>query len=65
MIYLFDEGDERVILEERARNQHKANLMSKTCMQQGKRQEAASWAKSAKQIGIFIILLKGVFQHKN
>jgi hypothetical protein len=65
MTYLFDEDDERAILEEKTRNQRKAKLISQTYMQQGKSQQAASWAKSADGIGDFVALLKGAFQHKN
>jgi hypothetical protein len=65
MTYLFDDDDERAILEEKIRNQRKAKLISQAYMQQGKAQRAASWAKSADRIGDFIVLLKGAFQHKN
>ena len=65
MTHLFDEDDERAILEEKIRNQHKARLISQAYIEQGKSQQAASWAKSADQIGDFIMLLKRAFQHKN
>jgi hypothetical protein len=65
MTYLFDEDDELAILNEKIRNQRKAKLISQTYMQQGKPQQAANWAKSADQIGDFIMLLKRVFQYKN
>jgi hypothetical protein len=65
MTYLFDEDDERAILEERIRNQRKAKLISQAYMQQGRPQQAASWARSVDRIGDFIMLLKGAFQHKN
>jgi hypothetical protein len=65
MTYLFDEDDERAILEEKTRNQHKAKLISQTYMQQGKTHRASSWAKSADRIGDLVVLLKGAFQHKN
>jgi hypothetical protein len=65
MIYLFDEDDELAILNEKIKNQRKAKLISQAYMQQGKPQQAASWAKSADRIGDFIMLLKGVFQYKN
>jgi len=65
MIYLFDEDDELAILNEKIKNQRKAKLISQAYMQQGKPQQAASWAKSADRIGNFIMLLKGVFQYKN
>jgi hypothetical protein len=65
MTYLFDEDDERAILEERIRNQRKAKLISQAYMQQGRPQRAESWARSADRIGDFIMLLKGTFRHKN
>jgi len=65
MTYLFDEDDELAILNEKIKNQRKAKLISQAYMQQGKPQQAASWAKSADRIGDFIMLLKGVFQYKN
>lgn len=65
MTYMFDEDDELVILNEKIQNQRKAKLISEAYMQQGKSEQAASWAKSADQIGDFIMLLKGVFQYKN
>jgi hypothetical protein len=65
MTYPFDDDDERAILEEKIRNQRKAELISQAYMQQGKTQRAARWAKSVEQIGDLIVLLKGAFQSKN
>jgi len=65
MTYLFDEDDERAILEEKIRNQRKAKLISQAYMEQGKSQRAASWARLADRIGDLIMLLKGAFQHKS
>jgi hypothetical protein len=65
MTYLFDDDDERAILEEKIRNKRKAELISQAYMQQGKTQRAASWARSVDQIGDLIVLLKGAFQNKN
>ncbi len=61
MKYLFDQDDEQAVLDELARNQRKAELTSQTCTQRGQPRRAASWARSARQIGDRLILLGGVF----
>lgn len=65
MKHLFDQDDERGVLDELTRNQRKAELFSQACTEQGQPRQAASWAKSARQIGQRVTLLEGVFQHKN
>jgi hypothetical protein len=65
MKYIFDEDDERVVLDGLARNQRIAVQFIQICTQRGQRKQAASWAKSARQIGQRITLLEGAFQHKN
>jgi hypothetical protein len=61
MRYLFDQDDERAVLDELTRNQHKAELTSQACTQRGQPRQAASWARSARQIGDRLMLLKGAF----
>jgi hypothetical protein len=65
MRYLLDQDDEQSVLEGLARNQHKAELIRQSCIQQGKPQRAVSWAKSAQQISERIMLLTETFKRKN
>ncbi len=65
MRYLFDQDDERAVLDELSRNQRKSEALAHTCGQQGKPKQAASWEASAQRIGNKIVLLEQAFQHKN
>jgi hypothetical protein len=65
MKHLFDQDDERAVLDELTRNQQKAELLGQAYKQQGQPKTAASWIVSAQQIGCKIELLAGIFQHKN
>lgn len=65
MRHLIDQDDEQAVLNELARNQRKAELISRVCLERGKVKSAANWATSAQRIGHRLVLLKGVFQHKN
>ncbi len=61
MKYLFDQDDERGVLDELARNQRRAELFSQACTERGQPRQAANWAQSARQIGDRFTLLKGAF----
>lgn len=65
MQYLFDQDDERAVLEGLARNQHKAELISQVHEQRGQTRQAANWAKAAQRVAFKIELLAGIFKHKN
>lgn len=65
MRYLFDQDDERAVLNELTRNQHKAELFSQACTQRGQPRQAASWAASAQRISRKAVLLEGAFQRRN
>ncbi len=61
MRHLFDQDDEQAVLDELARNQHRAELASQACTRRGQPGQAVSWAKSARQISNRLMLLKGAF----
>jgi hypothetical protein len=61
MRHLLNQDDEQAVLDELAHNQHRAELTSQACARRSQPQQAASWAKSARQIGDRIMLLKEAF----
>lgn len=65
MRYLFDQDDERAVLDELSRNQHKAEVVGRSCIRLGQTKTASRWADSAQQIAAKIKLLEYIFQHKN
>lgn len=65
MRHLIDQDDEQAVLNELARNQRKAELISLVCTQRGLTQQAANWARSARRMGQRLILLESAFKHKN
>ena len=65
MRFIFDIQDEQDILKEMSRNRDRAESIGRTCVQQGKANQAASWARSAQLVSIKIMLLEQAFQHKN
>lgn len=65
MVYLFDQDDEQSVLQELMRNQHKAELIGQSYMEQGKPQKGASWVKLAQRISERVILLTEAFKRKN
>lgn len=65
MRYLFDQDDERAVLDELSRNQHKAEVISRSCTRLGQTENATRWVDSAQQIAAKIKLLEYTFQHKN